>query len=203
MNEIEQRAAAATAGPWDIDNDGQLRSGIKLVAGPDPVIRDGDLWSDGIRYPNNKDAEFIAHARTDIPFLLSEVHRLTEENEKYRATFDKAQRAGYKEGSLLPDLVEQMDINMRLTAELRTQTERADKAEKRAEAKMVYHKKVCGGYKYVDCPTCKSSIEISRSCELEMPYCGSCGKIVLDAAQKYCCWCGKAFNENKGEAKEE
>jgi hypothetical protein len=29
--------------------------------------------------------------------------------------------------------------------------------------------------------------------QMDMPYCGDCGKIVFDCQQKYCCWCGGKF----------
>ena len=59
-------------------------------------------------------------------------------------------------------------------------------------ATMILKKRITGGYKYVKCE-CGKEIEVSKPIELKMPYCSSCGKIVLDAAQIYCCWCGEKF----------
>jgi hypothetical protein len=60
-------------------------------------------------------------------------------------------------------------------------------------AKIVYEKRVAGGYEYIKCPTCKTEIETRHPIELELPYCGDCGRMVLDAEQVYCCWCGQEF----------
>ena len=62
---------------------------------------------------------------------------------------------------------------------------------------MVSKKRINGGYKYVQCPKCGEEIQTSKPIELNLPYCSSCGKIVLDAAQIYCCWCGEKFEEEK------
>lgn len=67
LAEIKAREQAATPGPWD----------DKVTA----VYKDGTA----IRICGNfnrfeTDAFFIAHARTDIPALVAEVERLTEEN---------------------------------------------------------------------------------------------------------------------------
>ena len=75
LNEIEARANAATEGPWtpdeytEVDPDGFYE--LARVIAPDP---DGDDWCaigvvhTGILRP---DAEFIAHARTDVPALVA------------------------------------------------------------------------------------------------------------------------------------
>ena len=75
LNEIEARANAATEGPWtpdeytEVDPDGFYE--LARVIAPDP---DGDDWCaigvvhTGILRP---DADFIAHARTDVPALVA------------------------------------------------------------------------------------------------------------------------------------
>lgn len=50
-----------------------------------------------------------------------------------------------------------------------------------------------GGYEYVNCPECQTEIETNHPVQLDMPYCSDCKMIVLDANQKYCCWCGVEF----------
>lgn len=61
-------------------------------------------------------------------------------------------------------------------------------------AEIVHKERIVGGYEYKQCPTCKTEIEIRHPSEMHMPYCSDCGRIVLDAEQKYCCWCGMKFN---------
>jgi len=58
---------------------------------------------------------------------------------------------------------------------------------------IIHHKRQVGSYKYKDCESCNHSNEIEKPVMLEMPYCSICGKIVHDAAQNYCCYCGCEF----------
>ena len=90
LNEIEARANAATEGPWapdeytEVDPDGFYE--LARVIAPDP---DGDDWCaigvvhTGILRP---DAEFIAHARTDVPALVAAL----------RAVLDLHREGGYE-----------------------------------------------------------------------------------------------------------
>ena len=61
LNEIEARTNAATEGPWELLGDGEYVSGPGILVAPD----DGGVTS--------ADAEFIAAARTDVPWLLDQV----------------------------------------------------------------------------------------------------------------------------------
>ena len=76
LNEIEARANAATKGPWFV---GQAVPGLESVSRPDRRnIYCGDC-SDVTSAAANiriEDAEFIAHARSDIPLLLAEIKLL-------------------------------------------------------------------------------------------------------------------------------
>ncbi len=67
---IRARCEAATPAPWEAD--------------------DNDIWTaDGDRFigspPRIADAEFIAHARTEIPALLDEIERQTAERDALAA----------------------------------------------------------------------------------------------------------------------
>lgn len=83
IEQIRERAAAATPGPWgEFDgNEGiRERGPMWMVAndefhnpGPDP---DAPWLAVEIHVGVKEDAEFIAHARTDLPFLLAEYDRL-------------------------------------------------------------------------------------------------------------------------------
>ena len=92
LNEIEARANAATEGPWtpdeytEVDPDGFYE--LARVIAPDP---DGDDWCaigvvhTGILRP---DAEFIAHARTDVPTLVAALRAVLEEIAKVQRDAD-------------------------------------------------------------------------------------------------------------------
>ena len=92
LNEIEARANAATEGPWtpdeytEVDPDGFYE--LARVIAPDP---DGDDWCaigvvhTGILRP---DADFIAHARTDVPALVDALRDVLDEVAKVQRDAD-------------------------------------------------------------------------------------------------------------------
>jgi hypothetical protein len=92
LDEIEQRANAATPGPWTTDGweiyQGGGSSAPDLMAWAGETCRADDY--DGSR----NDADFIAHARTDVPALLAEIRRLRAEV----ADFKEAQRLDWVHG---------------------------------------------------------------------------------------------------------
>lgn len=71
IQQIAQRAAEATEGPWAVDPEAELHdapvltpSGNALCISPDDGVRGGhDLY----------DAQFIAHAREDVPWLIGQL----------------------------------------------------------------------------------------------------------------------------------
>jgi hypothetical protein len=74
LTEIESRANAATAGPWESENTDYY----ELIFSPHAKIGSTD-WDeendvDGEQCAANGD--FIAHARADVPALIAEVRRL-------------------------------------------------------------------------------------------------------------------------------
>lgn len=71
LDEIEAREAKATEGPWGVDGPAQCGPGDSLA-----VYHVEDGGTVAYVQPSWDDAEFIAHARTDIPALLAEVERL-------------------------------------------------------------------------------------------------------------------------------
>ena len=72
LDAIEQRAHAATEGPWEAS---AHRTGHYLVICPDCGVRGGY---------ERADAEFIAHARSDVPALVAEVRRLRAMEQRVR-----------------------------------------------------------------------------------------------------------------------
>lgn len=90
LSAIEARAQAATEGPWEAGPNGMARpweaNGIVVrPAGEFPYgewIGDFGRRGDMDRIAN---AKFIAHARADVPALVAEVRRLTDEFATSRA----------------------------------------------------------------------------------------------------------------------
>ena len=70
LDEIEARTNAAPAGPWELLGGGEYVSGPDILVAPD----DGGVTS--------ADAEFIAHARTDVPALVAALRAVLEVHEE-------------------------------------------------------------------------------------------------------------------------
>ena len=77
LNEIEARANAATEGPWEWE--GEAKAEWELGANSlvpsrrpdDPVLYGYGYDASGIEVKTPADAEFIAHARTDMPDMAA------------------------------------------------------------------------------------------------------------------------------------
>ncbi|WKW86374.1 hypothetical protein SEA_BUDSKI_99 [Gordonia phage Budski] len=80
LDAIEARAQAAPYGPWTVGDEWAKGLGYPMFAG------DGDLlvYTDppGGHYLGVEVAEFIAHARTDVPALVSRVRELEAERDE-------------------------------------------------------------------------------------------------------------------------
>ncbi len=90
--EIRKRAEKATKGPWRVvidDSESATTVARECDSDAHPLVEDpgrdyiyddcldGELHSEP--FFREADAEFIAHARTDVPALLDEIDRLTAE----------------------------------------------------------------------------------------------------------------------------
>jgi hypothetical protein len=71
--DIRQRAANATHGPWFV-----LGDSVYYDDEEDPDLNDATPIADMVGFEWNR--QFIAHSRGDIPFLLKRVEELEEEN---------------------------------------------------------------------------------------------------------------------------
>ena len=77
LDEIEARANAATEGPWEWEGEAKAEWEIganSLVPSrrpDDPVLYGYGYDASGIEVKTPADAEFIAHARTDVPALAA------------------------------------------------------------------------------------------------------------------------------------
>jgi len=69
LAEIEERANAATPGPWE-----WYPADREIWSGPTEIVKSyDDAWQIVI---DDEDADFIAHSRQDVPELIAEVRRL-------------------------------------------------------------------------------------------------------------------------------
>jgi len=92
IKEVRERANKATPGPWHTDSVGsESIFGQWVFVGPSEYEDDISSYkSPGVYIyapddaPSEEDAEFIAHARDDMPFLLERIDELERENERLR-----------------------------------------------------------------------------------------------------------------------
>lgn len=75
LEEIKAREKAATAGPWNRYGWGPMHDAVTPWEGANGWIANR-IARVKRAYGRIHDAEFIAHARTDIPDLIAEVERL-------------------------------------------------------------------------------------------------------------------------------
>lgn len=99
LDAIEARANAATAGPWSwqIDNASGTHANVR-----EPDFADGTPGNHIIFMGHPGTAEFIAHAREDIPQLAAEVRRLREA----LGYFARLTRQGLLAQSQMPHAIE-------------------------------------------------------------------------------------------------
>ena len=77
LDEIEARANAATEGPWEWEGEAKAEweeganSLVPSRRPDDPVLYGYGYDASGIEVKNPADAEFISHARTDVPALVA------------------------------------------------------------------------------------------------------------------------------------
>ena len=84
LDEIEARANAATEGPWEWE--GEAKAEWELGANSlvpsrrpdDPVLYGYGYDASGIEVKTPADAEFIAHARTDMPDMAAALRAVLE-----------------------------------------------------------------------------------------------------------------------------
>ena len=88
---IKARLADATPGPWKkVSQEASYEVGVFEIFGVDPIASISEFSSTGSDYitalesMEENDAEFIAHAPTDIADLLAEVERLECELGKFK-----------------------------------------------------------------------------------------------------------------------
>ena len=80
---IRQRVEKATEGPWNTGFDYEKNDPIVLAPGYIEHTIDYTLTEGGLEH-GKADAEFIAHAREDIPALLAEIDRLNATIQRVR-----------------------------------------------------------------------------------------------------------------------
>lgn len=76
LDEIEARANAATEGPWEVEHHYARGVGRYVVSEVHPPVECEGNGAGGVY--RSEDAEFIAHARTDVPALVSALRAVLE-----------------------------------------------------------------------------------------------------------------------------
>lgn len=81
IQEIKERQQAATSGPWQAEGREIWRRGESYTKNIG-----GHVWIADVEHTGNKD--LIAHAPSDIAYLLSEVERLQENNKAMKEALE-------------------------------------------------------------------------------------------------------------------
>lgn len=79
LAEIDARVEAATKGPWEL----REHEGLSAIAHPTGFVLEDDYDAD------MRDRRFIAHARTDIPWLRTQLDAMREERDAASAAEDE------------------------------------------------------------------------------------------------------------------
>lgn len=74
LDEIQARVEAATPGPWEVTQEGW--SVISAACNICGTYHNHSMHDGGRTWDAQPDADFIAHSREDVPFLLAEVSKL-------------------------------------------------------------------------------------------------------------------------------
>ena len=89
LNEIEARANAATEGPWEWEGKSdemwpQGENSLMATGGAEPeyVLMAWGYDAYGITAECDADAEFIAHARTDVPALVAALYEVLDQHQR-------------------------------------------------------------------------------------------------------------------------
>ena len=128
---IKERAKKATAGPWQYEQYelGPLENTARLYySGSEKPFADfrGGLNQD-------QDAEFIAHARTDIPALLAHVEELEEKNAQLFADWRRMKEVLEIAEPYIVDPDEWIGVNS-MTLEYRSPLSKEQKLQKEIES---------------------------------------------------------------------
>lgn len=127
LAEIEQREQEATAGPWKPDERYVIggedipgsRPGGEVIAEAQPSM---SRWPEYTIQMRRANAEFIAHARADVPWLLSQLRDARAENERLTIKAGQAMqdavawRAVVQNRSITEIMGERDDLRTRLAA---------------------------------------------------------------------------------------
>lgn len=90
MEAVRKREQAATPGPWQTSvdvlhaRDGQKLERYRLFARHKRLGDGVEAFDESKNKQAQRNGEFIAHARDDIPALIAEVDRLTTERNSYK-----------------------------------------------------------------------------------------------------------------------
>jgi hypothetical protein len=125
--EIAERESAAYPGPWRrSDGEGSLER---------YVLSEDDIFAVSFGYRGNNtqaEADFIAHARADVPALLAELAAVRKERDEAQAELSRrTEDLAFLERATLPDLRREVEHHQ---AGKRRWRDRAERAEARLSA---------------------------------------------------------------------
>lgn len=87
LEAIEARARNASPAPWSNNLGCRILDGTESVV----LVHEGGYHLEPRPIPTGADLKFIAAARADVPALVAEVKRLTDDNERLRTCVEFAE----------------------------------------------------------------------------------------------------------------
>lgn len=168
IEEIKARVEAATHGPWRVE---------KMM--PNVHIRhEGIGWpicamfhtADGLW---KEDAEFIAHARKDIPDLIVEIERLNDIITSIRNYETEAERQVARDGDQIKGLLVE---TTRLTIEL-AESRNREQVDMESVCAWERMENACGELEGFMC-------ECGHQSNAATPYCSNCGRKMSGGGKK-------------------
>jgi hypothetical protein len=135
LDEIDARQQAATPDPWMPRAETYPHLVIQGPEGSHPSDAEG-IISTNLAVNEGADADFIAHARTDVPALLAEVRRLRsrtltegEYNAAWHAVEGAAGEEGADPGTVLHAVLDRLRIGWQDTEETHVVADDSDDPE--------------------------------------------------------------------------
>ena len=114
IDEIRERASAATEGPWvqmlvDVSRDVVILQRVDENHAKEPVL--AMVSNQGIeQHIAEANASLISHARADIPWLLDEIARLRAEREFISGLLDDAKQRAEAAEAVVETIKAELDV---------------------------------------------------------------------------------------------
>ncbi|MFF5993436.1 hypothetical protein AAGS61_01620 [Lysinibacillus sp. KU-BSD001] len=160
---IKERAEKATNGPWKVvkSEESGVQIGTTWESGQlkacVPVVTTAHGKGSVTVYINDRNAEFVAHAREDVPALIAEIERLQASLELTEKCYEICERGMFKANDMFIETKNKLDQVELAEAKMRMENERL-----REVLKQVLEDEApnCDGYETFIHATARKALEV-------------------------------------------